>query len=622
MAFMGGSRLALLREARQQAEGNMDRAERGGEGLRKAILDYGSETRAYQDLGIRKDQNQRAAEKFAMQKQAIEEAAELERAQRRAPAIAQGKLDEQKKALSELISARQSMKQARGESAQEGAANIQRGLDSEMGIDMGRFSGPEEPEVTAQQAERETSQVVGMGPRMASALGRGQQEPEADMEIEIPGRVPQDIPDEVPELPRGISEMDYRAVADGLKQSMPNLAPEDAEAIALQLVQNAKAKESEAAQARAEWEVEKKGKLAKAESSLMNAISSRQRAETELMKALVKPAGKGGASPNQSADVEMVVNALESKLRNGVGTDEGEEWYRKFLGSVGVDGKPGDLSEEQIARALEKANLRAARFVRKNQGREGQGFRSGLRGAMLRKEQAPTPKAPKIRGGRSTAAERAGVRQGYQTIMDARDLRSKLERYDPNTGFIPSSVQKLFAVFGVNGQSATDIRASATALTSDFLRMQSGLTVTDSERRMLQDAIFTYLDDQDAGLIKLDNFIDRVTRNTKLARDQYLAENPDLPPESKQFYRSMDFGSDAGGDSGRRRQGQRFEKLVKGGQKVFVIVKPSGQKVTLTAESPEQLQVIREYITKPGYDLVTGSEIGSSSTIDPGDIGQ
>jgi len=81
MAFMGGSRLALLRAAREQAESNQNRAERGGAGLRQAILDYGSETRANTYADIAKQQEGRAKEKwaleqekYAMQKQALEEA--------------------------------------------------------------------------------------------------------------------------------------------------------------------------------------------------------------------------------------------------------------------------------------------------------------------------------------------------------------------------------------------------------------------------------------------------------------------------------------------------------------------------------------------------------------------
>jgi hypothetical protein len=114
MAFMGGSRLALLREARQQAEGNMDRAERGGQGLRRAILDYGSETRAYQDLGIRKDQNRRAAERWALQKKTLEEAALAAEAEAR------------RKAAQEAMKNRFAVEQAQGDQWSE---RFQHGFD-------------------------------------------------------------------------------------------------------------------------------------------------------------------------------------------------------------------------------------------------------------------------------------------------------------------------------------------------------------------------------------------------------------------------------------------------------------------------------------------------------------
>lgn len=69
MAFMGGARLALLRAAREQAESNQNRAERGGAGLRQAILDYGSETRANTYADLAKQQEARAKEKWALEQE-------------------------------------------------------------------------------------------------------------------------------------------------------------------------------------------------------------------------------------------------------------------------------------------------------------------------------------------------------------------------------------------------------------------------------------------------------------------------------------------------------------------------------------------------------------------------
>jgi hypothetical protein len=489
MAFMGGSRLALLREARQQAEGNMDRAERGGQGLRQAILDYGSETRAYQDLGIRKDQNQRAAERFAMQKQALEEAA------------AAAAEEERRKAASGALESKFALKQQEDE--------------------RWRFR-PEHPDGQLPRAQRRGTDIdellldeskIGQAAEAPDVSAQGGVPSAESVSLPVGGGASHDMGGE--DFGKLSPYFEHKPVFD---KPLDEYGPRDVMRMAREL-------QAEMAASGHQMELgeivrrvaERDAKLSKEEFSHEDHLADdeRKRLVREQKEGiiLIDQAKLESRVKNLARDenMEAALNAklprFEAALR-GRGDEEMNEVVRVMRRQLGVDPSQENYEAEMKS---EFAN----RFDNFQRSVKVSGNSAVNKYLMMKLKQGEdrAKRPPWIKGTGISNNQLDDMTKGVNTVARMDDLMNQLMIAGDNTGFLKSIAEDASKYGNLQSMTFSELRAKHRGILADYIKSISGAAATDKEREDLMEVLLAPNVREDLLIKRWGAFRDRIAED-------------------------------------------------------------------------------------------------------------